>query len=269
MIDLHSHILFGIDDGADTLDTSVEMARIAVAGGTTHMACTPHVQPGRYPNCAETILPAIRSLQAVLRQRGIPLTLVAGADVHIAWELPDRLANGEIPTLNRSRYFLLEPSHQLFTPKLEDFARRLLHGGYVPIITHPERLEWIGRHYEVLHRLSGMGCPLQLTADSLVGRFGSEAEEVGLRILDDGLMCFVASDAHGIRRRTPELARARKVVAARLGERVAEDMFVSIPGLILRNAPLPRHQAMRRPVPQAGPNLGGLRKFAALMRAGS
>ncbi|MCM2476081.1 capsular biosynthesis protein [Rhizobium sp. CG5] len=268
MIDLHSHILFGLDDGADTLDTSVEMARMAVADGVTHMACTPHVLPGRYPNSSATILPAVAAFQSVLQACGIPLTLVPGADVHIAWDLPAKLAKNEIPTLNRTRYFLLEPPHQFLPPRLEDLVRRLLRCGFIPIITHPERLGWITRHYDIVRRLNAIGCPLQITADSLLGRFGSEAKEAAIRILDDGLDCFVASDAHGTGRRNPVMSHAMRIVAERWGEDAADNMFVTIPGIILANGDLPispEKRELRRPV---RPHREGMKKLVELLRAG-
>lgn len=269
MIDIHSHILFGLDDGADTLDTSVEMARMAVADGVTHMACTPHVLQDRYPNSTATILPAVKSFQSVLRDRGIPLTLVPGADVHIGWDLPTRLARNEIPTLNRSRYFLLEPPHQVVAPRLEEFVRLLLETGFIPIITHPERLRWVRRHYAVVRRLNEMGCPLQLTADSLLGGFGPVAKEYATRMVDDGLDCIVASDAHGLRRRTPELSPAMRIVAARWGEEAAEKMFVTNPGIILADGDLPPPRAGREVQKPVGRRGDGIKRLISLLRAGN
>ncbi|MBW8314187.1 MAG: hypothetical protein K0M73_04785 [Hydrogenophaga sp.] len=107
MIDLHSHILPGIDDGAKTLDESLEMARIAVADGIHTMACTPHIYPGMYMNDGPGIECARFRLQAELVGNGIPLRLVVGADVHLVPGLIDGLKSGLVPTLNHSRYFLL------------------------------------------------------------------------------------------------------------------------------------------------------------------
>lgn len=266
MIDLHSHILTGLDDGAETLAVSLEMARMAVADGITHMACTPHILPGRYPNSYATIHPAIASLKAVLKQNQIPLTLVAGADVHVAWDLDVRLISGEIPTLNGSRYFLLEPPHQFSPPWLEILTRRLFEAGFVPIITHPERLGWVTRHFDVIERLHAMGCPLQLTADSLLGRFGARAKAAAMQILKEDMRCFVASDAHGATWRTPEMSRAMQMVTVCLGEEAADSMFVTIPQTILRNEKLPSRRGKRSPRPARGTKQGGFGKFVGLFR---
>lgn len=244
MIDLHSHILPGLDDGAPDIEVSVAMAQLAVADGITQMACTPHVLPGKYPNTSATILPAIDALQAVLDARAIPLTLLAGADVHVDWDLPEKLAAGDIPTLNGSRYFLLEPPHEILPPRLELLASRLLDAGFVPVITHPERLGWIRKHYEVIQALGAMGCPLQLTADSIAGGFGGMARDYSLRMLDEGIVSLFASDAHSARWRKPLMSAARQIVAEGWGEAVAEDLFLNRPAAIACDAalpPLPRH----------------------------
>lgn len=239
MIDLHSHILFGLDDGATGLDISIEMARIAVADGITHMACTPHVQEGAYPNDRATIRPAMEILQQALRELRVPLTLFCGAEVHLAWDLPDRLMRGEIPTLNDSRYFLLELPHLVVPPRLQDFILRLKGAGFIPVIAHPERLSWAERRPELLVKIAELGCPLQLTAESFFGRFGIAAQEQATGFVDAGLIVFVASDAHSPRARPPRMSAAMKLVASRWGEDTAHRMFVEIPRIIASDGMLP------------------------------
>ncbi|TIP05731.1 MAG: capsular biosynthesis protein [Mesorhizobium sp.] len=261
MIDLHSHILFGLDDGAPDMATSLEMARMAVADGITHMACTPHVVPGSYPNSSATILPAMQALQAMLDAQQIPLKLYCGADVHIAPNLVERLANGDIPTLNGSRYLLLEPLHEVLSPKLEDLAARLLEAGFVPIITHPERLLWAERHFDVIRRLADVGCPLQITAGAVVGGFGLPARRLAEKILKEGRASVVASDAHGATWRRPVMSKAYRAVADQAGEDEAERLFRSRPAAILADAEpglvMPARRAGMRP--QSGH--GAARRF--------
>ena len=119
MIDLHSHILPGIDDGAKSLDISLEMARQAVADGIHTMACTPHIYPGLYMNDAQGIAAARDALQRELDSQSIDLRLVTGADVHLVPGLLAGLRDGRVPTLNGSRYLLLEPSHHVAPPQFE------------------------------------------------------------------------------------------------------------------------------------------------------
>lgn len=244
MIDLHSHILPGIDDGAIDIDVSIEMARIAVADGITHMACTPHIFTGKYENSSAIILPAIKSLQAVLNDKGIPLQLVCGSDAHISINLIERIMAGEVPTLNNSRYFLLEPPHEVLPPRLVDLVMRMLDVGLIPIITHPERLLWVKRHYNVLIKLSDLGCLLQITAGSILGDFGVTSKKIAGQLLSEGRVAIFASDAHGTGRRRPVLSQAYKYVAEQIGEEEAQQQFQIRPATILANEALymPTHK---------------------------
>lgn len=239
MIDLHSHILPGIDDGSPDLETSLEMARIAVADGTATLACTPHIQPGVYDNSTATIQPAINTLQQALNDADIPLKLVIGADVHVSPDLPARLTAGHIPSLAGSRYFLFEPPHHVCPPHLDRLAAALLKQGYVPILTHPERLTWLERNYTIVEQLNDMGVAIQITAQAITGGFGKRAQYWSERMLDEGRVAIIASDAHSPRHRPPGLSAARDVVAMRLDETSASRMVQGNPALILANQPLP------------------------------
>lgn len=235
MIDLHCHILPGLDDGATTYDVALQMARIAVMDGTTHIACTPHIIEGKYPNTTASILPAVQALQARIVEHKIPLKLLVGADIHVAWDLPEKLLSKEIPTLNNSRYFLLEPPHRILPPKLEILTSRLLEEGFIPIITHPERLSWIKNHYDVIVRLHDMGCLMQLTADSLLGGFGIDVKKYTKRMINDGLATIFASDGHSDTWRKPLLSEAKRVVEKQWGEEIAKKLFLDNPNKIIAN----------------------------------
>lgn len=235
MIDLHCHILPGVDDGARSASEALEMARIAAADGIRIIACTPHVTPGIYDNDADTIIAGTKHLQALINREGIGVELVSGADVHIAPGLIRRLAGGAIPTLGGGRYFLFEPTHHVKPPRLEAVIVDLLHHGYVPVITHPERLTWLERHFGVIAWASERGALIQLTAGSLLGEFGRTALYWAEKLLDEGYVDLLASDAHDPRHRRPVLSRARDAVAARLGEAEAYEMVFGRPAAILRN----------------------------------
>jgi protein-tyrosine phosphatase len=235
MIDLHSHILPGLDDGAKDPHSSLQMARIAVADGITHMACTPNIEPGRYENDARGIATALEDFRLRLLDANIALEIAAGADAHIAPDLDRKLAAGEVPTLNQSRYFLFEPPHHIRPPKIEEFASRLIKAGFLPIITHPERLTWTRTHYEVIERLNRLGCLIQLTADSITGGFGRNAQNLAYRMLDEGRVDIIATDCHGPISRTPVLSGARRVVADRLNEGEASAMVFERPSAIWSN----------------------------------
>ena len=198
MIDLHCHLLPGIDDGSPDLETSLEMARIAVADGIVTMACTPHIYPGVYDNTGDGIRQGIEKLQKALDTWRIPLKLVAGADAHVDAELLAKLRSGDAPSLAGSRYFLLEPPHHVAPPRFADFVFNLMAGGFVPLITHPERLSWIEDHYATFCSLVDQGAWLQVTAGSLTGRFGSRPRYWGERLLGEGRVHVLATDSHGV-----------------------------------------------------------------------
>lgn len=237
VIDLHCHLLPGIDDGAPDLDTSLAMARIAVADGITVTACTPHIYPGLYENNADGIRHAVATLQMMLDRRGIALRLVEGADAHVVPELLDGLKTGRIPTLAGSRYFLFEPPHHVAPPRLEETAFNAMAAGYVPVVTHPERLTWIESHYDIFRRMAKSGIWMQLTAGAVTGRFGRKPQYWAEKMLDEGLVSIIATDAHRADKRPPLLAEARDAAAKRLGADEAAHLVVTRPQGILDNTP--------------------------------
>ena len=235
MIDLHCHILPGIDDGAPDMAVALAMARCAVADGITVTACTPHIYPGLYENDRDGILAAIASFRQALARENIPLRLVEGADTHLAPDLVGQLKAGKVPSLNGSRYFLFEPPHHVAPPRIEDTVFSLLAAGFVPVITHPERLTWLDDHYAAFGRMVRSGAWIQLTAGSVTGRFGGRPKYWAERILDEGLCHILATDSHHIDRRPPLLAEAREAAARRLGHTEAGHLVLTRPQGILDN----------------------------------
>lgn len=237
MIDLHCHLLPGTDDGAPDEAASLAMARIAVADGIGVLACTPHVYPGVFENDTVAIAAAIARLQAKLDSEGIGLRLTIGADAHLTRELLGRLGDRTVPTLAGSRYFLLEPPHHVAPPRFEQAVFDFLVAGYVPVITHPERLSWIAQHYASFRNVVRAGAWLQVTAGSLNGRFGSGAQRFADKLLDDGLVHVLATDAHSIHHRPPLLTEGWKAAEKWVGTDEAFRLVVERPQAILDNRP--------------------------------
>jgi protein-tyrosine phosphatase len=260
MIDLHSHILPGIDDGSQSLAMSLDMARIAVADGIRVMACTPHIYPGLYMNDTAGIQAARDALQAQLDAHGIALQLVIGADVHLVPGLLDGLKQGRVPSLNGTRYLLLEPSHHVAPPRFAELVFGLVAAGYVPVITHPERLVWIEDHYPVFAQLVQQGAWMQVTAAALTGLFGPRPKYWGERFLGEGLTHILATDAHSSGRRVPVLSEGLAVAEKLLGREESQQLVVGRPDAILRNL-LPTQAA---PLPQPKPGLGS--RLAGIFR---
>jgi protein-tyrosine phosphatase len=235
LIDLHCHMLPGLDDGAVDLPMSLAMARIAVTDGISTVVCTPHILPTVYDNKGPAIRAAVNVFQAALIQAAIPLRVLPGADVHVAPDLVESLRRGRVLPVADSRYLLLEPPHHVLPPRLRDCVFGLMTAGYVPILTHPERLTWIEQHYDVIQDLARAGMLMQLTAGSLTGRFGGRARHWSLRMLDEGLVDILATDAHDMKRRPPRLSEARQLVAERCGTEEAGKMVLVRPQAILDN----------------------------------
>ena len=235
MIDLHCHILPGLDDGAADLSVSTDMAKAFVADGVLVVACTPHILPGLYHNSGPQIRQATAQLQQHLDREGIPLRLVTGADNHIIPNFVTELRSGHLLSLADTRYVLVEPPHHVAPPRLEELFFSLLVAGYVPILTHPERLTWIQSHYQVVQRLVHAGIWMQVTAGSLTGAFGRNARYWGERMLDEGCVHILATDAHDVNRRPPNLSQGRELAAKRVGDTEAQHLVVTRPGGVLRN----------------------------------
>lgn len=237
MIDLHCHLLPGIDDGASDLATALAMARIAVADGIRLTACTPHIYPGLYENDAAGIRGAVRSLHQHLREAGIPLQVTTGADIQMVPELVERLRSGAFPTLHGSRYFLFEPPHHSVPARFTESLFDARAGGYVPIITHPERLTWLDeQHYGWFVAAARDGAWLQITAGALTGRFGPRPRYWAERMLDDGIVHLLATDAHADVRRPPLLAEGREAAARWLGAEEANRLVNQRPQTVIDDA---------------------------------
>jgi protein-tyrosine phosphatase len=237
MIDLHCHLLPGIDDGADSLQTSLEMARIAVADGVTTTVCTPHIYPGVFPNERADICLRVGTLARALDEHDIALQITHGADIQMVPDLIQGLRTGRMATLNDSRYLLFEPPQFVAPPRFIEAITYLLAAGYVPLITHPERLDWLDEaHYDKFVEGADAGAWIQLTADALTGRFGTQARRWSERFLADGLVHVLASDGHDVRRRPPILSAGLRVAERWLGAEEAQRLVLDRPRAVLANA---------------------------------
>jgi protein-tyrosine phosphatase len=225
----------------------MEMAKLYVADGVTVVACTPHILPGLYHNSGPQIREATQALQQALDREGIPLRLVTGADVHMAPDLIAGLRAGRLLSLADTRYVLVEPPHHIAPVRMEHFFFDLVVAGYVPILTHPERLSWIESHYSDIQRLIRGGVWMQVTSGSLTGAFGRTAQYWANRMLDEGCVHILATDAHDTRRRPPHLSAGRDLAAKRVGAREAEHLVVTRPMGILDNM-LPAGLPMPAPI---------------------
>ncbi len=233
MIDIHCHILPGIDDGPSEISETIAMFRIAAADGITHIVATPHYRYGEAPTAADIEKRAAEVSERVAKEK-IPVEVLWGADVHLTYELLEGLGREDIPTLNSSRYFLLE-FPELLPPHTEDLIFEAKVKGYVPIITHPERNYSILSKPERIAQFREAGALIQITGRSMTGGFGSEIRHFCQTLLKKELIDFVASDGHSTERRPPVLSEAYHEVARLSNDETARRLFVGNPRSVIEN----------------------------------
>ncbi|MBI5182735.1 MAG: hypothetical protein HZA06_07510 [Nitrospirae bacterium] len=233
LIDIHCHILPGIDDGSNDIEESLEMARIAKADGISHIFATPHIMDGAYDNRAEDIAIPFTDLKNRLPEG---LTLFYGADVRICPDIIKRIEEGNIPTLNGSSYLMLELPAYTLPPHIDNLIFNLRQRKIIPIITHPERHAILMKDISALARFRGYDAMFQITAMSLTGDFGREVQKASLAMIEAGLADFVATDAHDPKKRPPILSMAYEEVKRRFDNDTAEKLFLHNPRKIMEAA---------------------------------
>ncbi len=240
MIDLHCHILPGIDDGARSMEAAVAMCRLAIADGCTAMVATPHQRRGGWWNCDPEALAELRlTLQWAV---GAELTIHSGGEVHVDSHLLAEVArmpeSGILP-LAGSRYLLVEFDAAGRAREAIELVHELAVAGWRPVLAHPEMVPWLADDPGLVARLVELGATTQVTAMSITGDFGRRPEADACRLLDAGLVHFVASDSHDLYRRPPGLRRAYRTIAGRWGEEVAQRLVADNPRAVVENQPLP------------------------------
>jgi protein-tyrosine phosphatase len=244
MIDLHCHILPGVDDGARTLEDAVAICRLAAADGCRAMVATPHQRRDPWWNDdLERLRRLAREVQEKVRETVDPeFQVLLGGEVHADREVlseVEQLPGGTILTLAGSRWLLLELDGRGSPDEAVHLVHETTIAGWRPILAHPEVIPWLASDLGLLARLVRRGATLQVTAMSVTGDFGRRPMEDAHRMIDAGLVHFVASDAHDTRRRPPGLRRACLMIASRWGEDVARALSVDNPQAVLDDRPLP------------------------------
>ncbi len=237
MIDLHCHLLPGIDDGPETLAEALEMARIAVANGIEEACVTPHMHPGRWDNDLAKIAAAVDSYRAALAEARIPLMLGFAAEVRLEYDVLPLIEAGRVPflgTLDGYQVMLLEFPHSHVPVGADKFVTWLLARSIRPLIAHPERNKDLMRDPARIEPFVKVGCLLQLTADSVAGAFGELSALRAREFLERGWVSVLASDAHDTVNRPPRIAPGRNAAAQIVGEEEAMRMAHGTPLRIVR-----------------------------------
>lgn len=240
MIDLHCHILPGVDDGAPTLEEAVGMCRLAAADGCTAMVATPHQRRGEFWNTDSARLAGIAArLQEAV---GDALRIFLGGEIRVDSELLADLdlmpPHGGLLPLAGSRYLLLELSPAGSLREAEEVVHELAVAGWRPVLAHPELIPWLIADLGAVARLVGIGAATQVTAMSVTGDFGRRPQRDAWQLIDAGLTHFVASDSHSTTWRPPGLGRAFETLSSRWGEAAAVRLLVENPGAVLADRSL-------------------------------
>lgn len=235
MIDLHSHILPQLDDGASDLYESLEMARMAVRGGVHTMVATPHCTDDR----AYEVRQAWELLHAGLREAGIPLRLKMGMELFGTWDTAQLLLEGKLFTLAGSRYPLIEFDFVSDGEGQTQILQDVIRVGYQPIVAHPERYRYVQQEPRLINRWKRMGCLFQINRCSLLGRFGGSAQRMAMELVDRGFATVIASDAHSARVRTPWMADVRQMLEEEFSPTAAQYLLRINPRRIIKNEELP------------------------------
>jgi protein-tyrosine phosphatase len=233
MIDIHSHILWGLDDGARECSDSLAMLRMAAECGTTDIVATPHSDM-RFTFLPELLKERIAQLTAA--SSGVP-AIHSGCDFHLSLEnTQDALAFPRKYTIDGLCYLLVELADAFIPRSTDEILRQFLGRGIVPVITHPERNPLLQEDLARLREWVGLGCAVQITAQSLSGWFGERATRSAWRMLNKGLVHVVASDGHDITHRPPRLDLAQKLLTREIGAHPAAQLLVDNPAAILVGA---------------------------------
>ncbi len=234
MIDIHTHILPGIDDGSQDMEESLEMARMAAECGVGTMIATPHCNLGgsmdNYYNSSWQRV--FDRTAAAIRAEGIPLTLLAGMEVFATFDLPSLLREGRILTLNRSSYLLVEFDFEEEEGFVRAILEKLVDMRLIPVIAHGERYHFMQDMPELADLFRKMGCHIQVNRGSFQGRFGPDAERTAYELMDRQQIWAVASDAHGALRRTPVLDEVRQELLDSYPRQQVHALFTTNPRIL-------------------------------------
>ena len=237
MIDIHAHILPGVDDGSPSLASSLEMARLALESGVDAMIATPHsnLPEGDEMLWADALARRTEELSAALAEERVPLRLYAGMEIFGMPDTADKLRDGRLCTLASSRYPLIEFPFHDYGLEATELLSRVLDLGLRPIVAHPERYRYAQEEPRLLNLWADMGCLLQVNRGSLLGRFGPRAEALGSSLVARGFAAFVASDAHTSVVRTPWMRDVQELLRREYSHRSARLLLEENAERVLRN----------------------------------
>jgi len=239
VIDVHCHILPGVDDGARTIEDSVAMARMAAEAGTTKIVATPHMNHPQFHVPGPVAKQKLAEVRAAIAAAQIPVDVVLAGELHWSAEIGRQLASGEVlPYCEGHKYILFELPMSHVPHATREVMWQLQLSGVFPVLAHPERNMDFERNPDLVHQFRDAGVPCQITAMSLTGDFGRRARKISERWLSEGAIDLVASDGHSARSRPPTLADAARIVRKQAGATVEDWLTNEVPRRILAGEPV-------------------------------
>ena len=238
MIDLHAHILPGLDDGAKDMDEAIDMCFRAAKDGIDTIVATPHTGNSSFNSHRDLIFEAVTVLNTHLKKRKIPVKVLPGADNYINEHLVRSLQDGEAMTVNdNGRYVMVEFPRDIMPPKYLELVFGLKVKGITPIFTHPERNMAVQSNSEIVRQWVDKGGLVQITAMSLIGAFGDDARKCAEDFLRYRLVHVIASDAHSRDQRPPILSKAVELAGSLVGSDYARKLVEDFPAAIIAGRP--------------------------------
>lgn len=237
MIDIHCHILPGVDDGSGNFNDSIEMAELAAASGIRGIVATPHCNiPGVFQNhWTPKLQEVFNKLQKEVSAREIPVTLFPGQEIFLASGFLEMIKQGKLISINHSRYFLVEFKMQENASIAISKLQQMISEGYVPIVAHPERCGFVQEFGDMVYRMKELGCLMQLNKGSLKGRFGRAARDCAFDILENHDGDFIASDGHSQYSRTPYLEDVYEIICERFSSDYADFLLKDNTQRVIKN----------------------------------
>lgn len=253
MIDIHTHILPGVDDGAPDLETSLMMAEAAARSGVTVLAATCHSNQEEYQNYeSEELRQRFEELQQEIHRERIPIQVVRGMELWGVGALGQMIRSGRLLPLNGSRFYLVEVPFDAEPEEIRERLIEILDLGRVPVLAHPERYYCVQNRPNRLFEWRMLGVLAQMNKGSIFGRFGPKTEKTAEILLEHQMVTCIASDAHGVEYRTADMGPIREFLERHYSEDYAEILLRSNPGQILKNRlpaagppPVPVRQEIR------------------------
>ena len=237
MYDIHSHIVYGVDDGAQSLDEAVKMVEYASLHGTKGIVATPHTNvPGSFDNLWDAeLLERVKELRSALKENYVDVQIFCGQEIFCTSYAIDYLKSGKVITLNNSRYPLVEFDFYEYSDSVYSKLNEIIAEGYVPVVAHPERYAFVAEDEEAAVRLKKLGCVLQINKGSLTGNFGESAFYTAQRLIEERLADVIASDSHSPYVRTTNMENVHELVSEVYSPNYADVLLDINPKRILQD----------------------------------